>query len=238
MISDFSNVTFNHQKKTIVSIFPVRSVAWRDRGPTVHGGRTEYRLDAAKRGEYVKLEVYDSFQKVFDPMQSEIGRPAFSPYPITAGETVKCLMNEWVFSRLGGASGFRPGIMVIEGDEPTEAELEALDHMQRGYADYMVNEAQGSAERNELKSITDVHRAMARWSGYRPRVGEANWVADVGSKTSKQCVACYESIDIRASICKLCRTTQPELPDTPAVPVKPVAATLAPPQKLKVPVKA
>lgn len=233
MNADFSNVQFNHGKKTIVSIYPIASAAWRDRGPGVEGGRTHYVLAPAEKGSFVKLDVYDSFERTYDPMKTEPGRPGFSPYPISAAETVNDLMQQWVFSRIGGASGFRPGIMVIDGDEPTTEELATLEAMQRGYAEFMIHDAEQAAEKHEWKKITDVHRAMARWTGHK-----AVWVADVGAKTLKDCVACYSAIDIRASVCKVCRERQPALESTPVeVIATPVAVPVAAKKPLPPPVK-
>jgi hypothetical protein len=118
-------------------------------------------------------------------------------------------MQQWVFNIPGGTGSFRPGIMIIDGLEPTAEELAYLAQQQRGYAEFMVHDAQQSAERHEWKKITDLHRCWAVWINYQPASGESNWTAKIGSEQIKQCVKCFERIDIRASICKTCKSDQP-----------------------------
>lgn len=233
---NFSNVQFVHGHRTIISIFPLERRLWRDFGPTIQGGRTEYVMPAARKGEFSKLTVFDAFQRVLDPMKSEPGKPGFGPFPESAINIANDLLHHWVDSVIGTQGGFKPGIMLIEGDDPTPAELAALQANQQRYFERLVHEAQHFAESNQEKMITDVHREAARYTGYRPADGESNWVADMGTNTKKECIACFSPIDSRATICRICRA--PQGSDAPAAPTETKKGKPGIPPPLAVPVQA
>lgn len=233
---DFSNVQIVHGKRTIVSIYPKTMSAWREFGPTVIGGRTKYVIEAPKnKGEYTKLDVFDAFQRVVDPMQSQPDRPAWMPFPENALAICKCLLKQWVDDVNGTSADLRPGIMIIEGEDPTEEELSFLRANQQRYFEVMVQRAQGHAERNEDNMITDIHRLAARATGYRPSGGERNWVADIGTNQRKECTSCFTMIDARSRVCANCKSPQdvPVVESAPEAPRKggrippPIAPPLA-----------
>ena len=229
MQANFTNVQVVHGKRTMISIFPLERRLWRDYGPTINGGRTEYILSPpANKGEYSKLDVYDGFQRVMDPMKSEPGRPGFGPWPVSAIEICNDAMHNWVECVQGTKGDFRPGIMIIAGDTPTPEELASLEANQQRYFERLVQEAQGHAERNEWKMITDVHRAAARYTGYRPAAGDSNWVAEMGTSRTKECTSCFSPIDARSKVCRICRAPQDE-PTAPPAPEKPKAQRIPPP---------
>lgn len=229
---ELNDMNFNPQSRVIVSIFPIKCDLERDFGRTMKGGRTRYVLEAAPRDGFTTLALHDSFQRVQDVMKSEIGKPKFIGSPVSADELAADCMTHWVEQRIGTASGFRPGIMKLpEGQtEPTAENLSDLNERQKAYADALILEANSMAAKHDWKNITDLHRAMAVWRGYQTPLGQPDWVAQLGKGGEfKECVACYDKIDSRASICKNCHTPQPAAAAPPSEPVKASGKSPLPP---------
>lgn len=202
-----SEPIFQARTITICSVFPVACEAMRDYGHTQMGGRTNFRIEGAPRGEYRLLKVADMWQRVQDvETSSASGRQVQKGFWVECKDIASDLITHWAAQRIGTQHGHRPGIKVIAGDTPTAEELAELNAIQKGYFETLFHEAQGFAAKHDWKNIGDHHRVAARWLGL-----DAPWVANVGEQTQnwKECVACYEKINAKATICRVCRSVQP-----------------------------
>lgn len=220
---------FNGMSLTIASVFPLERKAQRDYHPEMDGGRTGFVLEAAPKGEFRTLKLTDCWERIVSD-ESQVSNPVFVPRLVKVDTIAACLLKEWAINIAGTRTGRRPGIMVIAGDTPTEAEMKTLTEMQAAYFDGLINEASAFAAKHDWKSIDELHRVAAKWRGH-----EAEWVNDLGQKAErKECFYCAEKIMARAKVCKECGHTQPEfaavVPDAPA-PQKAVRAPIPPPMK-------
>jgi hypothetical protein len=217
---------FTARKMTIASVYPIACDAWRDYGHTQAGGNHRFVLEAAPKDGYTTLTISDMWQRVQDvEVTGASGRQTLKAFWVTVESLADDLYAHWAVHRIGTGGGFRPGIKIIAGDTPTEAELEEMRASQRGYFEGLWHEAVGMAAKHQWKFITDTHRAAARWLGL-----DAPWVANIGtSQDWKHCTACYEKIDARASVCKVCRSPQEAEAPVAVVAEKPRRMPIPPP---------
>lgn len=219
----FNDEHFQARSKVIVSVFPIACELFRPYGLRQEGGRTKFVLEAAPKGGYTKLKIYDMWQYTQDiDASSASGRQVMNSFLVNVGSLVHDLIQHWAVQRIGTALGFRPGIAVIEGEEPTDQELAALLAVQRGYFEGLYQEAKDLSARHEHKKIGDFHRAASVWLGHKE-----DWAANRGESIDwKDCLACYSRIDARATVCKVCRSAQEPVDAT--VPHLVGLATVAP----------
>jgi len=204
---------FTARTMTIASVYPIECKAIRDYGFTRDGGMTEFVLPAAKKGEYTTLKICDMFQRIQDiDAMTASGRNANKEFFVEVSTLAADLHTHWAVQRMGTGNGFRPGIMIIAGDEPTAEELASMNAIQKGYFEGLFLEGQAYAEKHDFKQINEIHRAAAVWLGL-----DAKWVANIGEQHVgwKECTACFEKINALATICKVCRSPQPEFDATP-----------------------
>jgi len=208
---------------TICSVFPMQCTLDRDYGLTMEGGRTKFILKAAKKGSHSTLQIFDMFQRAQDIEQSAAtGRHQNSAYPVKVETLANDMIQHWAVQRVGTNAGFRPGIMIIAGDEPTTEELDFLDAQQRGYFEGLYQEAKDYSAQDQHKKIGEFHRAAALWLGHN----NEPWAANVGaSKDWKECDKCYKHIDARATWCSECGQPQGAVDAAPSKPVTPVQAS-------------
>jgi hypothetical protein len=206
-IHELNGLRYIARKVTMVSIFPIACVAFRNFGPEMTGAvNQKYVLPAAEKGSYSTLEIYDAFQRIPDNDATQaIGRQVFHPSPIACRIIANDFFKEWVENRLGCGGGYRPGIGIIEGDKPSKEFLAALVPQQEAYAKGLYHDAQGMADKHQFRQITELHREMAKWLGLK-----ATWIEDM--ETSKQdmkkCTECRMEIPADARVCHICRNVQ------------------------------
>lgn len=201
-----AEMQFNARSCVIASIFPFPCSLTRNYGPTMAGGRTTYLLESAPKGEHRTLKVFDCFERQpdFNHPFNGIGHTMSQGMPVSALEIARDCITHWAVSRIGTAMGFRPGIQIIAGEVPTEAELASMTALQRGYFEGLFQQGQEYAAKHKWTNINEFHRGAAKWLGL-----DEKWVADVGkSQEWKHCSECYEKIDARANVCRVCRSTQ------------------------------
>jgi hypothetical protein len=219
---------FTAQMKTIASVYPIQCTAERDYGETQAGGRFKFALEAAPKDGYTTITLHDMWQAQHDfEGRSSSGRQTMKAFFVDVDSLAKDLYNQWAIQRIGTGTGFRPGIMIIAGQEPTAEELAMMRGQQRGYFEGLWHEGVALAAAHKWKHITDTHREAAKWLGL-----DAPWVANIGQSNDwKKCVACREKIDIEATVCKVCKERQPgyEEVSAPAAPEKKSKSPLPPP---------
>ncbi len=204
-LHQLNGMHFIAQRVTMVSIFPIDCIAYRNFGPTMEGAvNNKYYLPAAQKGAHSKLVIWDAFERQPDFNASQaVGKIITAPVINPCRSVARDLFKEWVENRLGCASGHRPGISLIAGDDPTKEELAMLVPQQEAYARALYHEANGSWEKHDWRNITSLHREMAKWAGLK-----AKWIEDYAYQETKKCSECRQDIPSDANICFICRSAQ------------------------------
>jgi hypothetical protein len=146
------------------------------------------------------IRVYDTFTWVRDFTQDT---ERFMPMPITAEQVAQTLVTAWSSDVIEGSGDAGPGIMLIAGDTPTASEKSELMARQIRYARRLINSAVVLHAKQDVKNISDLHRAMAAWMGVKDRRAYP-WIAAIEQTEMKACRACGEQIRQEALRCKEC----------------------------------
>lgn len=171
---------------------------------------TVYKLNPVPRGGKPSLlEVTDAFQNVPNPMKAaesmktdRIGsNMVFDSAPVACEEICENLIQEWAGAMVGLPAGARPGIMVIVGTVPMQAEMKQLVEQQTVFCEYLFQEGERLARVNDWKGITQTMRDSAVWLGH-----ERIWSSPAKSSDVVQCPACRQVIPSDASVCHHCGT--------------------------------
>lgn len=194
---------------SIVSIWPAKLKATRR-----HNGITSYEMAAAPRGSYSKLVVYDTQSWIVgvDESASLSNRKTvqtLTPMPIPAAVVAQDLVNWWGGDTLGARSGFKPGIGMIAGDDPTPSELAALQTSQEALFNWFITDAMGKHMQGLGVEISDTHRMAAKYMLDRG-AERLPWFPTVEFAAVKDCVACGKQIHQNALRCEHCTTMLPQ----------------------------
>lgn len=187
---------------TICSIYPAPLRARRR-----HNGITIYEMAAAPRGSYVTYTVYDTQEFIMRPDPTE-GKHQLLPMPIPARIIAEDLTASWAGDTLGARSGFRPGIAMIAGDEPTAVELKAMRDSQDSLFDWYIKDGHAKHVK-EPHEITDIHRLAAH-----EMLGDAceslEWYPKTKFQAVKRCPSCAKQILHDALRCEHCTEKLPQ----------------------------
>jgi hypothetical protein len=197
VLPEVRQVTRGHV--TICSIYPGDL-----RKRVRHNGITVY----APRGSYSVLHVYDTQEWCNRPDPTD-GASHWMPMPIPAHVVAEDLVNTWANDTLAHRSGFKPGIGIIQNDEPTKPEMKALRSGQSKLFDWYIMDAHGKFIRGESKEITDIHRLAAK-----EMLGEAaeglEWFPKTVFMEVKRCPSCGKQILKAALRCQFCTEKLPQ----------------------------
>lgn len=188
---------------TICSIWPQALQTKR-----IHNGVTIYKIPAAPRGSYVTYTVYDTQQWINRPREDRY-QGDVEPHPIPARTVAECLVATWGGSTLGAKSGNKPGIDIIEGDEPTAKELATLRDGQSAMFHFLITEAMGMHIDGKGVLISDMHR-MAAKEMLDKGAERLPWFPVHDFAAVKNCVACGKQINQNALRCEHCTTMLPQ----------------------------
>jgi hypothetical protein len=189
---------------TICSIYPEEL-----RHIMLHAGRRkEYRFPAVPKGSYALLRVYDTYTLTRDLSKAagagndpnDPDGTAMQQSPVHCYGVAEALIRHWAQDAPGNASGAKPGIMVIEGEKPTQFELDQLVAIQTEYFRWLVMKADEYWITGKREYITNDHRRALRWLGSEDR----EWYKKIDTVLLKKCPACYEDINSMATVCKHC----------------------------------
>ncbi len=148
---------------------------------------------------YALVRVYDTFTWSRDFSQDS---ERVIPHPLSALDLARSLVASWASDVIEGNGAMGPGIMVIEGSTPTDAELEQVRNRQATYARTLINSAKIYYSQDKVKDISGLHRAMAEFMG----VKNVPWLVEMEQVEMKACRACGERIRAEALKCKECQT--------------------------------
>lgn len=184
----------------LVSIWPARL------GPTMrkHNGLTHYVMEAAPRGSYSKLVVYDTQQAIVVPLGADEKGNEIIGRDIPARVVADDLVAHWGGDMLGAKQGHRAGIGIIAGDEPTPVELKALRDTQNALFNYLITDAMGKHISGEGVNISDTHRLAAK-EMLDKGANRLPWFPTTDFAEVKDCIACGTQIEAKAKICPNCR---------------------------------
>ena len=194
---------------SIISIWPAKLMATRR-----HNGITQYEMAAAPRGSYSKLVVYDTqaWQINVDESASMSNRKTvqtLAPMPIPAIVVAQDLVNWWAGDTLGARSGFRPGIGMIAGEDPTPEELKSLRDTQNALFNWFITDAMGKHLQGLGIEISDTHRLAAK-EMLDKGAERLPWYPVVDFAAVKDCPACGKQINQNALRCEHCTTMLPQ----------------------------
>ncbi len=152
---------------------------------------------------YTLIKVYDTFVWTRDFTQDN---EQFLPHPVTSWNVARDLVNLWSSDALAGDGGSKPGIRMIDADEPTPLELSELRAMQTRYFRTLVNDGQSLYNKGQVKDISDLHRAAGIWLG----ANNLPWLAKIEQVQVKKCAACGNEIRAEALRCEKCNVDLPD----------------------------
>jgi hypothetical protein len=147
---------------------------------------------------YALLRFCDTFTWTRDFTQD---REVFIPHPVSAYIVAKDLNQAWGSDAVQSDGGAGPGMMVIEDEEPTPAELAHVREKQSTYFRRLINDAHGLFSRGSQKDISDLHRAGAKWMG----ANNLPWLPRLEQVEMKACVGCGNEIRKQSLRCEKCQ---------------------------------
>lgn len=203
----------------ICSVYPVRKEAKRRHATIVarplnaDGSRpfpthgltcdTTYIIEAAPRDGYSVLAVFDALQPMTGWSQDGPKENTITPGHIPVDVVASDLVNSWASQTIVSKDGYKPGIGIIAGELPTEAELAKLREQQRAFFEFLVQDANDKFLLGETKNITNIHRNAAGWL-----LGDAAqqlaWFPKMEHRQVKDCPRCAKQILSAALGCEHC----------------------------------
>lgn len=182
---------------TICSIWPSDLSSWK-----LHAGQLkQYFIPSVPKGKYAVLKVYDTYTMTRNTSVESDGPEGYQPSPIFCVGVAENLLKEWAEDAPGNASGSRPGISIIQGEKPTQSELDAMWARQTEYFRWLVKRADDYWIQGKREYISDDHRRALRWLGSEDR----QWFQEIAEVLKKRCPACAEEINSEATKCKHCQ---------------------------------
>lgn len=161
-----------------------------------HSGRRPFTLPAAEKGKYTILRFFDSQQAIHNTsMGQDSDSREFIMMPVTVDSIAADLRANWCGGYIGAMGKFPPGIDIIAGTFPTEAELAALNAKQARMCRALVEEAD-AIEKGTIKNviINDDHRKALEWMGSEKR----SWFRPIEKGYSKISVITGNHIPMEA----------------------------------------
>lgn len=152
---------------------------------------------------YALIRVFDTFVWTRDFTQDS---EQFLPHPIQSVRLAQDLVSLWSSDALAGDGGSKPGIVAIEGVEPTAAELQGLRDSQTRYFRTLVNDGHSLFAKGQVKDISDLHREAAKWLG----ANNLPWLPKIEQVQMKKCAACGNDIRSEALRCQVCNVDLPD----------------------------
>lgn len=176
------------------------------------GSLFTFTMAAQPRNGYEILTVADTYQLIrggFEELSDSNPTPSLMPAPIRAGVLAQSLVAEWsrTLSPVG-STGVRvmPNGMV-EGSLEFKAMLVDMSNEVRSLAEWAIRDAGDKYGNNEGRYISDdFHRKLATWLMGEDGARAIPWYNAQAINELKPCIACGDSINATAKVCKSCGT--------------------------------
>lgn len=169
-----------------------------------HAGRNHYVLPAPqvstlgelRRETLSVIPVFDAFQYV--PHSTDFDTPPRPlPMPVDVNGIVVDLINQWTKGRVGAAGKVPPGIMRLQGVEPTVEEFNFLVKQERDHCMALVDEADYiHLHKPQDRKIQDSHRMALMWLGSTRR----DWFKVVEPGITKTSIVSGKQIPMEALV--------------------------------------
>lgn len=164
---------------------------------------TTYQIPAAPRDSYAILACFDAMALMTgwspDGPKENTLTPGHIPVEVVSND----LVNTWSAHTIAAQDGHGPGIGIIAGELPTDAELAHLRERQRAFFEWLIQDGNDKFLRGETKNITNIHRQAAHWI-----LGEAAqqlpWYPKMERRIVKDCPRCAKQILAAALGCEHC----------------------------------
>lgn len=160
-----------------------------------HSNRRWFVLPAAEKGKFTLLKFYDSQQAVHNTNHQDSDERQFLPMPVSVESIAQDFRENWCAGYIGPMGQFPPGIDIIAGEYPTEAELVALNAKEERMCRALVEEGD-AIEKGTLKNVRigDDHRDALEWMGSEKR----SWFRPIEKGYSKISVITGNHIPMEA----------------------------------------
>lgn len=152
---------------------------------------------------YMLIRVCDTFVWTRDFTQDS---ESYIPHPVPARAVAQDLVSAFAGDCLKGDGGSGPGVVIIQGEEPTSAELARVRDTQTMYFRTLVNDGHALFSKGQIKDISDLHRAGAKWLG----ANNLPWLPKIEQVSIKKCAACGNDIRSEALRCEKCNVDLPD----------------------------
>lgn len=187
---------------TIVSIMP--GVFDSEQKPGVYP--SAMRIPAAKPGDFEVKYISQAKTPVYR-MEGE----SIDSY-ISAFKNALAIAEDYWKNIPGTSDICHPGVMVLPGKLTKEdvetkyaPQLAQLRVIQTNYFRFLVREADNLWNRHHShRLIVDSYRAAARMIGYKAEWNQGDAQLETGLPVTKDCPACWKSIDARSLVCGSC----------------------------------
>ncbi len=152
---------------------------------------------------FALIRLYDTFTWTRDFTQDS---ERYIPHPVPARLVAEDLYRSWASDVLKGGSGAGPGMLIIDGAEPTPDEMSRARQTQTLYFRTLVNDGHTLYSKGSVKDISDLHRAAAVWLG----ANNLPWLPKIEQVEIKKCIACGNDIRKEALRCEKCNADLPD----------------------------
>jgi hypothetical protein len=156
-----------------------------------------HKIESSTGVRYVAvLEVPDAFESIPNPIDSVGGRLKFNMGPVLCDEIANNLMQYWGGNFVDLPPGAAPGMIIIQNEIPTVAEMDRMILMQKNFYEYRLMQGDNAANQNRWKEITQEMKDAVVYLGK-----ERPWS---GGMLTVDCPLCFSPIPAQAAICNRC----------------------------------
>ena len=169
-----------------------------------------FHIPAQARNQYHIMEVADTFQLIPTGFKEDTDADIrMDRAPIPARVLADSLVNEWnkSLSPVGNLGLAIIPSHVEEGTPEFQELLRTLTAQVRECAEWAMREAYDLFGKNKSQNISNgFHRALARWLMGEDGARSIPWYNSQAINELKACIACGDSINSTAKVCKSCGT--------------------------------
>jgi hypothetical protein len=162
-----------------------------------HSRHLKFELAAAPKGGYTTCSFCDSQQVVRDTTDVNSSETRGIPLPVPVDIIATSLMEAWSHAGVDpfGKARPKPGIMIIQGTQPTAEELAEMNAMEEKLCRYAVEEAD-RIKTTGKGEIGEFHRNALAWMGSERR----DWFKPIERGLTKTSPATGEQINMNATV--------------------------------------
>jgi len=176
------------------------------------GSLFTFSMAAQPRNGYEIMTVADTYQLIrggFEELSDSNPTPMLMPAPIRANVLAQSLVAEWgrTLSPVGGTGVRVMPDGMVEGSQAFKAMLVDMSNEVRTLAEWAIRDAGDKYGNNEGRYISDgFHRKLATWLMGEDGARAIPWYNAQAINELKPCIACGDSINATAKVCKSCGT--------------------------------